>query len=107
MTRDPELLLVQKLKKKSAEVSLQKVTKKQREGFRGAQDVEIKRWLETESCRAALVHVPSERIMCMRWVFIYKPIDPNNPEACQKPKARSVILGFQDPGRRSTPQLLP
>ena len=75
--------------------------------FQGAKAKEIASWLSTETVRRiARSQIPEEQILRSRWVLTWKPRDDNDPlknengtalSDSHKPKARLVILGFEDP----------
>ena len=59
-----------------------------------AKNIEIKEWLASKVCKAAVGEVPAARLMKMRWVLVFKQTD--DPSVV-KAKARLVVLGFTDP----------
>ena len=95
--------VVKQLKKGSSEAHMNKLNPREREQFREAKTVEIKSWLAKKAVAAATEHVPSNRLMQMRWVLTWRNIDdPANPGQ-RKAKARLVLRGFQDPDLETLP----
>ena len=109
-------------KKQRSEVKERNLTPADLALFQGAKQKEITSWLSTETVRRiARSQIPEDQILRSRWVLTWKPIDPsasnpishfpnsqshntkiNHPENSEqpsqfKPKARLVILGFEDP----------
>ena len=88
---------------KGVEVSWHKLNKEQREAMAEAKRVEIKEWVASKVCRAAIGEVDPQRIMRMRWVLTFKGVDGacENGEGTEgkrmKAKARLVVLGYSDP----------
>ena len=97
--------LVSAAKRQRSEVKLSTLTPEQRKLFIDAKDKEIGSWLSTNTVERILRHqVPTENILRCRWILTWKPIDPENPndpkEALKPkvvPKARLVVLGYEDP----------
>ena len=87
-------------KKQRAEVKEKNLTAHDLKLFQGAKAKEIQSWLTTETVRRiARSQIPEDQILRSRWVLTWKPVEPTtqdpNPQA--KPKARLVILGYEDP----------
>ena len=93
IVKDPAKFVAKKVAK-GVEVSWQKLNATQRAAMAEAKQVEIKSWLTSQVCKAALGDVPRERLMKMRWVLTFKP---GSKEGEIKAKARLVVLGFTDP----------
>ena len=93
--------LVSAAKRQRSEVKLHQLTQADRELFRIAKDKEIQSWLSTETvCRVLRHQIPQENIMRCRWILTWKPVDSEeskerNPKLV--PKARLVVLGYEDP----------
>ena len=93
--------LVSAAKRQRSEVKLHQMTPADRELFRLAKEKEIQSWLSTETvCRVLRHQIPQENIMRCRWILTWKPVD--SEEAKDKnskmvPKARLVVLGYEDP----------
>ena len=111
-TRPQEMaFLVSAAKRQRSEVKISQLSPKERQMFEEAKMKEIDSWLSTETVSKILRHqVPKEQILRCRWILTWKEIDdasnknqgnqqtldgpkPNN----RKPKARLVVLGFEDP----------
>eukprot|EP00435_Cladocopium_sp_Y103_P036353 s892_g9.t1 len=98
-------------KKKHAEVKEKDLTPSERLLFQSAKTKEIVSWLSTETVRRITrSQLPEEQILRSRWVLTWKPIEAaaNGSDGSQgstsndkgesfKPKARLVILGYEDP----------
>eukprot|EP00435_Cladocopium_sp_Y103_P060805 s110_g22.t1 len=75
--------------KKSPEVKLSKLTPEQVKGFDQAKQVEINNRIREAAVEKTTGYIPASRVMRMRWVLVYK--------SSGAPKARMVIVGFEDP----------
>ena len=88
-------------KRQRAEVKEKNLSESDRQLFLGAKHKEVTSWLSTETVRKiARSKIPEEQILRSRWVLTWKPIDNSGTESegnQYKPKARLVILGFEDP----------
>ena len=92
--------LVSAAKKQRSEVRMSQLTEKEREMFRKAKDKEVESWLSTDTVAKILRHqIPRENIMRCRWILTWKPVDPSEATAPNQhtPKARLVVLGYEDP----------
>ena len=104
--------IVSAAKKQRAEVRLAELNAEDRKLFENAKAKEIDSWISTETVTKILRHkVPKENIMRCRWILTWKPIDEGEQEKSaskthpkHKPKARLVVLGFQDPEVDSIPR---
>ena len=93
IVKDPSKFVAKQLAK-GVEVSWHKLNPEQRRAMAEAKQVEIKEWVTSKVCKAALGDVDPARVMKMRWVLVFKGTDdPNTVKA----KARLVVLGFSDP----------
>ena len=93
IVKDPSRFVAKKLAK-GVEVSWQKLSPEQRTAMHEAKMLEIKEWIGSKVCQAAIGPIPQERLMKMRWVLVLKGTD--DPKVV-KAKARLVVLGFTDP----------
>lgn len=87
-------------KRQRSEVKISNLTEAQRQRFQEAKHQEIDSWLTTGTVAKVLRRqIPMENIMRCRWILTWKEVDPkDNPNGeSQKPKARLVVLGFEDP----------
>eukprot|EP00435_Cladocopium_sp_Y103_P069341 s209_g33.t1 len=102
---DQIAFLASSAKKQRSEVREKDLTPSDRVLFQGAKAKEIASWLSTETVRRiARSQIPEEQILRARWVLTWKPQEPSphNPDApSHKPKARLVILGYEDPNLES------
>ena len=92
---DLESYFVGAIKRKAVEVSEKRLTGPEREGFRDAKMVEVRNFLAAQAFEALPEHLrPSrEQAIGMRWVLTWKIKD----DGTRRPKARAVLLGYQDP----------
>ena len=87
-------------KKQRSEVKEKNLSKEELKLFQGAKMKEIQSWLTTETVRRiARNQIPEDQILRSRWVLTWKPVEPTqqDPAPPSKPKARLVILGYEDP----------
>ena len=109
-TRPEEMsFLVSAAKRQRSEVKISTLSPKDRQLFEDAKSKEVDSWLATSTvCRILRNQVPAENILRCRWILTWKDIDEGpstgNPKIVtgvqqprQKPKARLVVLGFEDP----------
>ena len=112
-TRPREMaFLVSAAKRQRSEVKISNLNAADRKLFEEAKNKEINSWLATETVTRILRHqVPQENVMRCRGILTWKDVDSvstrgsttvsNNAAqkvpARQVPKARLVVLGFEDP----------
>ena len=112
-TRPHEMaFLVSAAKRQRSEVKISNLNAADRKLFDEAKNKEINSWLATETVTRILRHqVPQENVMRCRWILTWKDVDSASPPgsntvsndaapkvpARQVPKARLVVLGFEDP----------
>ena len=96
--------LVSAAKRQRSEVKLTQLSKEDRERFQQAKLKEVDSWISTETIVKVLRNqIPRENVLRSRWILTWKEIDnshdtPQNQSAPKyKPKARLVVLGFEDP----------
>ena len=105
--KDQVSFLASSAKKQRSEVKEKDLSPGEVERFLQAKNKEVASWLSTQTVRRiAREQIPEEQVLRSRWVLTWKPLDPNpdlktpstvgNQEK-YKPKARLVILGFEDP----------
>ena len=98
---DQIAFLASAAKRQRAEVKEKQLSEADRQLFLKAKHKEITSWLSTETVRRiARSQIPEDQILRSRWVLTWKPIDSSGTEtegSQYKPKARLVILGFEDP----------
>ena len=94
-TQNLEAYLVSALKKKSVEVYERRMDEDTKKKFRVAKDAEVKKFIVSEALQALPKHLqpPPETAMRMRWLLTWK----SDADGNATPKARAVILGYQDP----------
>ena len=91
--------LVSAAKRQRSEVKMSQLSNKEKELFHQAKMKEIDSWLATETVARVLRHqIPEANIMRCRWILTWKPVDSNSEGPKQHtPKARLVVLGYEDP----------
>ncbi|OLQ08346.1 Retrovirus-related Pol polyprotein from transposon TNT 1-94 [Symbiodinium microadriaticum] len=90
------------LKRQAVEVSERRLSEADKQGFKEAKSVEVKNFLAARAFEALPPEYRPDRSQAvgMRWVLTWKLKD----DGSRKPKARAVLLGYQDPSyeHRST-----
>ena len=89
-------------KRQKVEVKEKDLSDEDRRLFLKAKEKEIASWLSTETVRKiARNQLPQDQILRSRWVLTWKPIEQTHDgdllNPTHKPKARLVILGYEDP----------
>ena len=97
LKRSPEAYYVKKVK--GAEVRWHSLNDEERSKFEKAKEAEISQWLTAAAVRRALGPVPKGRQVQMRGVLTYKDTGA--------PKARIVLIGYQDPDLESIQSAAP
>ena len=94
MSKDPQAYIVNTLKRKSVEVFEKNMDMETKEKFRKAKDTEIYKFLQSEALESLPKHLqpPKSEAMSMRWLLSCKV----DGEGATVPKARLVILGYQN-----------
>ena len=82
-----------------AEVSFQKLSAEDQQDFFKPLSGELGLYLEKEAVEIATRNgVPSERVLPMRWVLMWKPVKHEHGQVTgRKPKARLIFKGLLDP----------
>ena len=109
---DPWILLTTGAAKQRTEVQLSELSPQERSAFEDAKQAEINNWLHTQTVSKVLRdQIPAEQIMKCRWILTWKPLDGVNQDEIEykslrshKPKARLVVLGYQDPQIEEIPR---
>ena len=100
--RDLPTYFLNNIKKRAIEVSEKRLTDEERELFKGAKAVEIKNFVAAKAFETLPEELrPSKsQAVGMRWILTWK----QKEDGSVKPKARAVLLGYQDPAyeHRST-----
>ena len=83
------------LKRRNVEVCERKLAESDKERFREAKAVEVKNFVASEAFEVLPRHLQPSRDQAigMRWILTWKVKD----DGTVKPKARAVLLGYQDP----------
>lgn len=97
LKRSPEAFYAKKIK--GAEVKWHTLNAEERSKFEKAKEAEVSQWLTATAVRRALGPVPKGRQVQMRWVLTYKDTGA--------PKARIVLIGYQDPDLESIQSAAP
>lgn len=90
-------------KRQRSEVKMSQLTNQEKQLFQDAKAKEIDSWLSTDTVVRVLRHqIPEENLMRCRWILTWKPVDPSDvkagtTQAKHVPKARLVVLGYEDP----------
>ena len=109
---DPWVLLTTGSAKQRTEVQLSELSPEERTAFENAKQAEINNWLQTQTVSKVLRdQIPIEQIMKCRWILTWKPVEGINQDEIEhkslrshKPKARLVVLGYQDPQIEEIPR---
>ena len=96
--------VVSAAKKQRSEVRMSQLNAEEKELFQNAKMKEIDSWLSTETVARVLRHqIPESNILRCRWILTWKPVDEPSSESGKDhhprhvPKARLVVLGYEDP----------
>ena len=83
------------LKRRAVEVSEKRLSQEDKQKFRGAKAIEVRNFIAAQAFEALPPNVrPSkDQAISMRWILTWKVQDNGD----LKPKARAVLLGYQDP----------
>ena len=100
--------LVSAAKRQRSEVKLTQLTEEDRRRFHQAKLKEVDSWLSTETVTRVLRNqIPRENVMRSRWILTWKEVDDKEVKQGSpkyKPKARLVVLGFEDPEVENIPR---
>ena len=93
-TRHLEAYFTGALKRRAVEVSERRLSPEDYDKFQTAKSIEIKNYLAAQAFEVLPPHLqpPKEKAIQMRWLLTWKVKD----DGSTKPKARCVILGYQD-----------
>lgn len=97
--------------KRRAEIQFRNLEDQDKMSFLKAMQSETESYLSHEAIAIASRHgVPKDRILGMRWVLTWKPVENESGTITHhKPKARLIVKGFQDPDllllKRDSPTL--
>ena len=91
--------IVSAAKKQRSEVKMTQLSPQEKEMFHAAKMKEIDSWLATETvCKILRHQIPMENILRCRWILTWKPVDSaEGNQTKHTPKARLVVLGYEDP----------
>ncbi|CAE7028497.1 RE1 [Symbiodinium sp. CCMP2592] len=93
--KDAQAYLVSMLKRRAVEVSEKRLSAEDREKFAAAKDKEVKNFISAQAFEALPKELQpaKEQAIGMRWLLTWKVQD----DGSVKPKARAILLGYQDP----------
>ena len=100
--------LVSAAKRQRSEVKMTQLNTEDKQRFEAAKAKEVESWITTGTIAKILRNkLPVENIMRCRWILTWKEVDTagqedQNPK--HKPKARLVVLGYEDPQVDSIPR---
>ena len=83
------------LKRRNVEVSERRLSPEDQEKFRAAKSIEVRNFVAAEAFEVIPTHLQPGRDQAigMRWALTWKTKD----DGSVKPKAKAVLLGYQDP----------
>ncbi|CAK9063413.1 Retrovirus-related Pol polyprotein from transposon TNT 1-94 [Includes: Protease [Durusdinium trenchii] len=86
-------------------VSERRLSQEEHEQFQGAKKVEVDKFIASEALQALPPHLRpnKEQALRMRWILVWK----KKEDGSVKPKARAVVLGYQDPDYANRPTFAP
>lgn len=92
---DIEAYFIGALKRRAVEVNERRLSPEDQQRFKDAKMVEVKNYVAARAFEALPPHLrpPAERAIKMRWLLTWKLKD----DGTTKPKARAILLGYQDP----------
>ena len=92
---DTESYFIGALKRRAVEVNEKRLSPEDRQRFKDAKMVEVKNYVAARAFEALPPHLrpPAEKAIKMRWLLTWKLKD----DGTTKPKARAILLGYQDP----------
>lgn len=103
-----ENYLASAAKRQKVEVKIKELNAEDQKKFAQAKEKEMESWLSTETVRKILRNkVPEGQLLRSRWVLSWKTLDEKEQAETgisRKPKARLVILGYEDPHIDSLPR---
>ena len=104
-SRNAKNYFISALKRRTVEVSEKHLTAEEHEQFKGAKQTEVGKFVGAEALEALPPHLqPSKsQAMRMRWILTWKKTEDQG----LKPKARAVVLGYQDPEYAHRPTFAP
>ena len=96
MLANMESYFVGALKRRAVEVNEKKLSEEDRQRFKAAKDVEVKKFIAARAFESLPRELQPDRSQAigMRWILTWKVKD----DGSVKPKARAILLGYQDPG---------
>lgn len=84
--------------RKNTEVSLCTLSPEDRKEFEHAMKKELDSFLSSEAIICSSHNIPLERILRMRWIYVWKSVnEKSGKEVGRKAKARLIRRGYEDP----------
>ncbi|CAE7515030.1 RE1 [Symbiodinium sp. CCMP2456] len=92
--RDLGAYMVGSMKRRAVELSERRMTPEEREAFAGAKAIEVKNFVASKAFEVLPDHLKPDKSQAinMRWILTWKVRE----DGSRKPKARAVLLGYQD-----------
>ena len=96
MENDMTSYFLTAMRRRAVELSERRMDPETRAEFEGAKGVEVKNFIAAKAFEIIPDHLqpPREQAIGMRWILTWKLKD----DGTRKPKARAILLGYQDPG---------
>ncbi|OLQ14156.1 hypothetical protein AK812_SmicGene1722 [Symbiodinium microadriaticum] len=84
------------MRRRAVELSERRMTAEEREAFQGAKAIEVKNFVASKAFEILPDHLKPDKAQAigMRWILTWKLRE----DGSRKPKARAVLLGYQDGG---------
>lgn len=110
------IMMTTTTKRDRTEVKMHQLSTEEQALFRQAKEKEITNWLNTGTVSKIFRdQLCPEQVMRCRWICVWKPLDADDLQTgstenvrpgpkTHKPKARLVVLGYQDPQLDSIPR---
>eukprot|EP00439_Symbiodinium_sp_Y106_P034056 s2629_g4.t1 len=94
--RDLSGYFVGSLRRRAVELSERRMTTEEKEAFQGAKAIEVKNFVASRAFEVLPSHLRPDKSQAigMRWILTWKLKE----DGSRKPKARAVLLGYQDEG---------
>ncbi|OLQ14879.1 hypothetical protein AK812_SmicGene911 [Symbiodinium microadriaticum] len=88
------------MRRRAVELSERRMTAEEREAFQGAKAIEVKNFVASKAFEILPDHLKPDKAQAigMRWILTWKLRE----DGSRKPKARAVLLGYQDGGPVTT-----
>lgn len=95
---NPQAYMASQIKRRQVEVKERHLTPEEANQFAKAKDTEVRNFLAAECFQKVQDRTPPEsQILGMRWLLTWKYDEKYKDQGGRKPKARAIVLGYQDP----------